>query len=204
MLDKLLDLVKQFSGDAIVNNPEIPNERNNEAVADATHSIFSGLQNAVAGGGGENVLQLLGGKAGDLMKNPIVQMIAGTFVKKLLSKFNMSPAAANNVASGLIPNVLGNLVNQTNDPNNSNFDLQGILGSLTGGGGNAGGGNGGGGFDLQGILGKLTGGGGLDANNDGQTNLQDVLSMFTNGAQSQIQQQNTQGGITGLLKNLLG
>jgi hypothetical protein len=202
MLDKLLDLVKQFSGDAIVKNPEIPNERNDEAVADATHSIFSGLQNVVAGGGADSVLQLLGGKAGNLMKNPIVQMIAGSFVKKLLSKFNMSPAAANNVASGLIPNVLSNLVNQTNDPNNSNFDLQGILGSLTGGGGNAGAG----GFDLQGLLGQLTGGGGNnnDGGNNGGGGLQDILSMFTNGAQSQIQQQNTQGGITGLLKNLLG
>ena len=33
MLDNLLDLVKQHAGEAIINNPVIPTERNDEAIA---------------------------------------------------------------------------------------------------------------------------------------------------------------------------
>lgn len=199
MLEQLFDLVKGMSGDAVVNNPAIPNERNEEVMADATHSIFTGLQNMTAGGGMGNVLSLLGGKDGNLMSNPIVQMIVGVFAKKLLSKFNLAPAQANNIAGGLIPNVLNGLISQTNDPNNSSFDLNGIMNSLAGGGGNAGGG----GFNLQNILGSLTSGG-LDQNRDGSVNLQDAIAAFTGGAQQQIQQQNSNGGVTGLLQNILG
>lgn len=199
MLEQLLDLVKGMSGDAVVNNPVIPNERNEEVMADATHSIFTGLQNITAGGGTGNVLSLLGGKDGNLLSNPIVQMIIGVFTKKLLSKFNMAPAQANSIAGGLIPNVISSLVSKTNDPNNSTFDLNGIMNSLAGGGGNTGGG----GFNFQNILGSLTSGG-LDQNKDGNVDLQDAIAAFTGGAQQQIQQQNSNGGVTGLLQNLLG
>jgi hypothetical protein len=200
MLENLLNLVKQFSGDAIVNNPEIPNERNNEAIGDATHSIFTGLQNAIAGGGLQNVMSLLSGKGGTLMSNPFVQMIAGGFIKKLMSKFNLSPAAASNIANGVVPNVLNNLVNQTNDPNNSNFDLQGILSTLTGGGQ-----SGGGGFDIGGLINKFTGGGQTDdGGGNGGGGLSDIISAFTGGAQNQIANQNSNGGVTGLLQKLIG
>jgi hypothetical protein len=33
MLENLQDLIKQHAGDAIINNPAIPNERNDEAVS---------------------------------------------------------------------------------------------------------------------------------------------------------------------------
>ena len=43
-------------------------------------------------------------------------------------------AQASSIATTLIPSVLQNFVHKTNDPNDKSFDLQGILGSLTGGG----------------------------------------------------------------------
>ena len=50
MLDNLFNLVKQHAGNAIINNPAIPNEQNDEAVQVASTSIFDGLKNAISGG----------------------------------------------------------------------------------------------------------------------------------------------------------
>ncbi len=180
MLDELFKIVKQFGTDSVVNNPAIPNEQNQEVMADATKTIASGFQNIVAGGGLENILDLFkgggsgGGNAAGLLKNPIVTMMVGYFISKLVSKYKMSPAAASQVANNLIPNSVSDLIRQTNDPGNEKATLDNLIGSLTGGtagqenngsplqdlldqftGGNTGVGTGGG-FDLQGIINGLT------------------------------------------------
>jgi hypothetical protein len=50
MLDQLMKLVEQHAGDAIVNNPAIPNQHNNAAIKDVASQIFSGLQSQASGG----------------------------------------------------------------------------------------------------------------------------------------------------------
>ena len=50
-----------------------------------------------------------------------------------MSKFNLGGQQANNVANNLIPECIGNLVNKTNDPNDSSFSLEKLLSSITGG-----------------------------------------------------------------------
>jgi len=46
--------------------------------------------------------------------NPVVQQITNQLTGSLGEKFGLNPEAASSVASGLIPNVLGSLLNQTN------------------------------------------------------------------------------------------
>jgi hypothetical protein len=202
MLEQLIGLVKQFSGDSIINNPQIPNERNNEAMAEATNSIASGLQNAIAGGGLQNVLGLLGnrgGGGGGLMSNPIVQSIIGMFTSKLLRRFSLSPQAASGISSSLIPNVLSGLINKANDPNDNSIDLNGILGGLTGGGGQSGGG-----FNIGDLLNQFTGQQQEQQSQQGGGGLADIISQFTGGAQEQIANQSKQGGLFNMITNLLG
>jgi hypothetical protein len=190
MLDQLFNIVKQFGQETVVNNPDVPNEYNQEVMADATQTIAGGFKNIVAGGGFQNILDLFkggggsntdggGGGIGGLMKNPIVSMMIGHLISKLVGKYSMSPSIASNVANTLIPKSLNSLIEQTKDPNNPNIDMDGFIGSLigsagtqekqeekgggsplqdllekfTGGNSNTGGG---GGFDLQDIIGKLT------------------------------------------------
>jgi hypothetical protein len=50
MFENLINLVRQNAGDAVINNPAIPNEKNEEAVETASGSIISTLKNALAGG----------------------------------------------------------------------------------------------------------------------------------------------------------
>ena len=208
MLEELFNLVKGAAGETVVNNPDVPNEHNNEVIAEATNTVASGLRNMVAGGGLQNILSLFGGNKGQqnsksLLSNPIVNMMIGHFAGKLMSKFNLGGNQANNVASNLIPNVISNLVNNTNDPNNSSFSLDKLLNSITGGqsaqvaqtqqaSGDSG-------FSFQNLISQFTGGG---AQSGGGGGLMDIVSKLAGGAQSQ-QQQNGGGGLMDLIKGFI-
>lgn len=203
MLEQLLDLVKNFGKETVVENPEIPNEQNNEVLADATKTITSGLQNVMAGGGLENILDLFkgggqsgGGGVAGLLKNPMVTMMVGHFISKLVGKYNMSPASASAVANNLIPNVLNGVITETNNPENPGFTLDGLIGSLTGG--NTGG------SQLQDILSQFTGGGNQPGGNGGGFDLQDLIGSFTQKAQDSFQPNDNRGGGGGLMDMIRG
>jgi hypothetical protein len=200
MLDKLFDLVNQFGQDTVVKNSEIPNEYNNDVLADATKTIGSGFQNIMAGGGFQNILDLFKGGAnkqggngiGGLLKNPIVSMMVGHFISKLVGKYKMNPSAASNVSNKLIPNVLNGLINRTasKDPQDDAFDFNDLIGSLTGGKVKTSESNTGG-FNFQDLLNKFTGGTNNEDNSD--DNLQDVIGQVTQGAQENQGEQGEQG-----------
>jgi hypothetical protein len=193
MLEQLLNMVKEQAGTAIIQNPDIPNERNDEAVADVTSNIAGGLQQALAGGQFNDVLSLLGGRGGDLQNNPLANQLSGNAIESLMNKFNLNQGQAGNVVSNLLPGVLQNLISKTNDPSDNSIDLQGIFNSLTGGKT--------GGLDLQGLLGRVTQGG-LDRDGDGDTDLNDIISMVKGGAAEQ--QQRGGGGMMDMVKGLFG
>lgn len=215
MLDQLFDLVKKFGQDTVVTNPDVPNEHNESVMADATKTIAGGFQNVLAGGGFQNILDLFkgggssskssGGGIGNLIKNPMVTMMIGHFISKLVGKYKMAPAAASGVANNLIPNTLTDLINKTNDPANPNTTLDGIIGSLTGGrqqdeelaatAGNS--------SPLQDLLDKFTGGGDGNAGSGGGFDLQDIIGKLTNKAQNNMQD-GTQGGGGGLMDIIKG
>ena len=207
MLDKLFDLVKGLAGDAVVNNPDIPNEHNDAVVAEATNTVASGLQNMVAGGGLQSILSLFGSGgqqqgSGGLMNNPIVNMMIGHFAGKLMNKFGLGTTQASSVANDLIPNVMSGLINKTNDPNNSSFTVDKLLHSLTGGqstqvtqdqqaSGNTG-------FSFQNLVSQFTGGAG-GQQSAGSNGLMDIVSRITSGAQNSQQQQGG-GGLLNVIQ----
>ena len=205
MLEKLFNLIKESASETVINNPDIPNEQNNEVVAEATNTVASGFQNILAGGGLKNLLSLFGGggnnqqKSG-LLSNPIVTMMIGHFISKLTGKFNLSSNKAGAVANGLIPEILSKLINKTNDPNDNSFDMNSIIKSLSGGGSQQNGSTGG--FDLQDILSKFTKGG-MDTNNDGKTGLDDILGSITGGAQQEVGHNSQGGGLMNIIKGFL-
>jgi hypothetical protein len=214
MLEQLFNLVKEQGQDVVVNNPDVPNEQNNNVLAEATSTIAGGLQNMLSGGGLQNVLGLFGGgNSGggmNLTKNPIVNMMIGHFTSKLMGKFGLGSQKASGIAGSLIPSVLGSLINKTNDPSNSSFNLQNLLGGLMGGGNPqsaAAGAQGGGGFDLGGLLGNILGNSGgvpAGAQPEQHSTFSDLLGMVTGGAQkAQAQQAQGGGGIMDMLKGLI-
>lgn len=214
MLEQLFDLVRGAGQKTVVENPEVPNEYNNDVMAEATSTVAGGLKNVMAGGGLENIIGLFqqggqqtsGGGVRNLLKNPMVTMMIGHLISKLTAKYKMSPASASNVATNLVPNVLDNLIKKTQDPNNSSFTLDKLIGSLTGGGSDD---NipqqGGSGFNFQDLISKFTGGENSGGNNgNGGFDLQDIISKVTDRARNNIGNQNQPGGGGGLFDLIKG
>jgi hypothetical protein len=77
----------------------------------------------------------------------LIASAAGAVAKK----FGVSQQAAESMAKNLLPTVMNQLVQKTNDPKDNSFDLGGIMKSVTGNNS----------FDVGSLLGKSGGGGGL-------------------------------------------
>jgi len=192
MLKELFDLVKGEATETVINNPDVPNQYNNDVVAEATNTVASGLRNVVAGGGVQNVLSMFGGNTNkkSLLGNPIVSMMMGHFASKLMNKFRMGTSQANNLSGNLIPNVLGTLINKSNDANDSAFSLEKLLASITGGRSKEVTSQGGG---IGGLLNQFNGG--SQSNGGG---LLDIVKTLAGGAQEQ--QQRNGGSLLDLIK----
>jgi hypothetical protein len=149
----------------------------------------------------QSLLSLFGGGANkkSLLSNPIVSMMMGHFAGKLMNKFNMNNSQANSLSGSLIPNVLESLINKTNDPNDSGFSLEKLLGSITGNkSGNIAADQTAGSGGLGDLLKQFTGG----EQGTGGGGIMDIVKSLAGGAQQQ-QQRNGGGGLLDLIKGFI-
>ena len=182
MFEQLLDLVRQHAGKAIIENPAIPDERNDEAVHETSNSIIGSLKNMISGGKFSDIMKIFSGQH-DAANNPVTNNISGNLIQNLMNKFGLDHGAASGVANNLVPDVMKNLVNKTNDPGDSSFDIQGIFNHLSGGSTS--------GFNVQSLLDKFKGGGSGE-----HSGLQDLLQNITGGST------NSSGGIMDKIKGM--
>lgn len=171
MLDNLINLIRQNAGDSIINNPAIPNERNEEAVQETGNSIISSIQNALSGGQAGDVMSMFSRGNAD-NNNPVVQQASGNLISRLMQRFGLDSNQASGIAGSLIPQVMRQFAQKTADPNDQGFDAQNIFNQLSGGKTA--------GLDMQGILQKLKTG--LDQDKDGDLDMQDLKGAFSGGA----------------------
>ncbi|ANI89991.1 hypothetical protein A9P82_12265 [Arachidicoccus ginsenosidimutans] len=134
MFDELLNLVKEATGSAVNNTPDVSNDQTDAIAQHAHGSILSELQAAVAGGGLSSIMGMFGGGqsnsnvAGNATTQNIVEKVAGS----LASKFGISPETASSLTSSIIPTVLSKLSGKANDPNDNSISLGGIESALSG------------------------------------------------------------------------
>jgi len=154
MFEQLTQLINQFGGDAVINNPAVPNEHNDAVMEHASGSILDSLKNIASQEGGMSQLtNMLQGNGSIDSSNPAVQQITNQLTGSLGEKFGLSADAASSVASGLIPNVLGSLLNGSNS-------------NGTGGG-------------IMDMLSKYGGQLGLDQNQDGKVDVSDAVAAVS-------------------------
>lgn len=185
MFEQLTQLVQKFGNEAVVKNDAVPNEQNEAVMEEAGGSLLSGLQDMVAGGNFSDIAGMLSGKTPIDMNNPLVASLASKVTGDLGAKFGLSQDAAGGVAEGLIPKVLGGLVNKANDTNDSSFQISDLVGAISGGSGNAG---------LMDAVSKYGGQFGLDQNADGKVDMGDAMAAVTKNS----------GGLGGILGKLFG
>jgi hypothetical protein len=131
MLENLLNLVKENSGDAIITNSAVPNEFNENAIQITTNSIFESLKGQLSSGNISQITEFFRGTSQN-DSNPLLNGINANVISSLTSKLGLDSEAAKGIASALVPLVMSKLASKTNDPNDKSFDLQGIIGSLGG------------------------------------------------------------------------
>ncbi|PWJ59050.1 hypothetical protein CLV98_103423 [Dyadobacter jejuensis] len=143
MLEQLLGLIQENSQQAIVENPQVPNENNTDVMQTILGSITGGMQQQAQSGNMQGLMGLLSGKdvqssSSGLMDNPIVASIAGNAINSITQKFGLNSSAASGIVASVLPGVLSSLISKVSNPGDSSIDFNGILGNLMGGQQNAG------------------------------------------------------------------
>ena len=130
MIDNLINLVKEHAGDAIINNPQVPNEKNDAVISETANSIMNSLKNQFSGGNAGGLADMF--NQGTTAANPVTGKVSQNVTDSLKQKFGLTDSAAGNIVSSLIPVVMSQFVKKTNDPNDNSFTMDGIMKSISG------------------------------------------------------------------------
>ncbi len=181
MVENLNNLVKQNADAVIINNMAIPQERNEEAVQEASTAIEESLKTSLSGGNVKEVANLFNGTGDNVTGSPVTQQATGNFIDRLQSRFGLDVPQAANIANNLIPTVLKKLVQKTSDPADKTFDIQKIFNEVSAGKTN--------GLNVQQMMSKYKES--MDKDGDGDVDLQDLKAFFAGN-----------GGVVDKVKNL--
>jgi hypothetical protein len=168
MVEDLNNLVRQNADAAIINNTAIPNERNEEAVQEASAAIEDTLKTSLSGGNVKEVAGLFNGTDDQVTSSAVTKQATGNFMDRLQSRFGLNIPQAANIANNLIPTVLKRLVQKTADPNDNSFNLQKIFNEVSGGKTD--------GMNVQAMIAKFKGS--MDKDGDGDVDMQDIKAFF--------------------------
>ncbi len=128
MEELLKQLMQQHGQQAVVDNPQVPNEHNDAVIQDVMSNIMGGLQNHA--GAGDILSGLLGGGQ---QQNTSAGGGLGSILGSVLGGGNQPQ---NNTGGGL-GSILGSVLGGGNQQqNNAGGGLGSILGSVLGGGNN--------------------------------------------------------------------
>ncbi len=127
LLDKITQIVQDYADDAIVKNPAVPNEKNNQAINETAASLMKQLSGKA---GSMGAIKDMFNPGQDLNSNATVSKISKNVAGDLSKKLGINSGAAADIVGKLIPVVLAKIKNRTNDPNDNEFNLDDIVGML--------------------------------------------------------------------------
>jgi len=129
MLENLNQLVKENVQQAIINNSAVPNEQNEEAVSAASGSIMEAIKQQLSRGNLGGLVDVF--KGGNAEGSTVAQDATTGFTEKL-EAMGINMETAKGIAASVIPSIVGKLVNKTNDPLDSSFNIQDIVSKVAG------------------------------------------------------------------------
>jgi len=157
MFEKMLGMVKDEVANAVGGMSTIPQAKQGAVVETTANSLMNGLKQYANPASLGALLEIGGvakGAAGGSSK--MMSGLSSGVVGDLTSKLGLTPAVAQSIAASVIPAVMSLFKKHVDDPAQPEFNLQSIVGSLTGASDASGGSGGGLGSVLSG-LGSLFG-----------------------------------------------
>ncbi len=192
MLDQLLNIIKNNSQEAVVNNPAVPNQDNEAVQSTLLTSIVQGFQGEAAKGNIGGIMELLSGKQ-DVNQSPVVSGISQNAIGSLMDKFGISGSTAQSIVAAVLPVVLKTVISKMNNSGDSSMNANSVLGSLLAGSGAQTGG-----FDFSQVTSAMADGK-LDMND-----LKNIGGSLFNGNKGEARKDENEGGLGGLLGGLFG
>lgn len=129
MIENLEKLIREQAQTAIINNSEIPNEKNEAAIQAASSSIVDTLKQKISSGDISSLAGLF--KQDGSGSDAAIQDVSSNFTDKLQG-LGINMDTAKGIAASLIPVVISKFTSKTNDPNDKSFDLQNIVSTISG------------------------------------------------------------------------
>lgn len=125
MFDKIMGLVKDQVTNSIGSIPGIPADKKAQTIETTASSLMDGLKQHAVGGGLQSLLGGGGAPSG----------LSSGVVSALTQKVGLSPAIAQSVVAAVIPAVMSLFKKKIADPKEPGFNLESLVGGLTGGSG---------------------------------------------------------------------
>lgn len=133
MMDKIKSIVREFSEDAIVNNPVIPNDKNETAIDTTAASLVEHIKGEASMGNVNSLIDIFR-KDDDPALNPSVSRVSTGVAGDLAKKLGIDNAAAMGVVNKIIPPIINEIRSKAKDPNDKEFNVQTLMNSFGKGG----------------------------------------------------------------------
>lgn len=133
MMDKIKSIVREFSEDAIIKNPAIPNDKNEKAIDTTAASLVDHIKSEASSGNVNSLLEIFK-KNDDPALNPSVNRISTGVAGDLVKKLGIDNSAAMGVVNKIIPSIITNIRNKSNNPDDKEFNIQNLMASFGKGG----------------------------------------------------------------------
>lgn len=133
MIDQIKSIVREYSGDAIINNPVIPNDKNEKAIDTTAASLVEHIKGEASMGNVNSLIDIFR-KDDDPALNPSVSRVSTGVAGDLAKKLGIDNAAAMGVVNKIIPPIINEIRSKAKDPNDKEFNVQSLMSSFGKGG----------------------------------------------------------------------
>jgi hypothetical protein len=140
MLDTILSFVRSYADEAIVKNPDVPNEHNETAINTTAQTLLSSFMSEFQQGGISNLVGLFANGQNPL-DSSIVKKIVSSLSSNLETNCNVDSSKSQGIAEQLIgkmfagatqKNLGGDTGSNNESDSNNAFDLSKIMSALGG------------------------------------------------------------------------
>lgn len=135
MLEKVLDMVKNYAEGAVASHPEIPEEKKQETVEATTEAVTDGLKQNFNLSNLSSLTSLFegGNQVSTGSSNPILSSMQTLLVNALVQRVGLSQGVASSLAANVVPSLMNAFMDKMKEPEGTGLSLNGVMEAFSGG-----------------------------------------------------------------------